>query len=377
VIKTFKYRIESSNKTLTTANEWLRLCCDLYNACLQQRVVAYKSNKKVIHCFQQQKELTQLKKEVIEYKSVGSQVLQDVIERLDKTFYMFLSKVGRSQYKSGYPRYKSYNRYNSFTLKNCGWVLTGKYLDIYNLGRFKLRLSREIIGNIKTVTIIKSNIGKWYACFACDCVDEVKLSDINKEVGIDLGIKSFIVDSDCNIVENPKYLINAGRKIVIKHNVVNRRVKGSNRRIKSRIILSKLHEKVYNQRKDFIHKLSTFYIRNYDKIYVEDLNIIGMVKNRRLSQSISDSGWGKFIRYLEYKAEEAGRQVIKIPRFEPSSKTCSVCGSINDNLKLSDRQWLCENCGTLHDRDLNAAKNIKRVGQTHQALTKENTLSVA
>jgi putative transposase len=143
------------------------------------------------------------------------------------------------------------------------------------------------------------------------------------------------------------------------------------------LLVAKAHEKVTNQRNDFLHKVANHYITNYGVICIEDLNIKGMSKNHHLAKSISDASWGKFFELLSYKAEEAGRLVIKVPRFEPTSKTCSQCGAVNQELKLSDRQWVCKSCGVLHDRDYNAAKNICRVGQTLQESTYGNTQSVS
>jgi putative transposase len=290
--------------------------------------------------------------------------------RLDKAYKAFFKRVSAG-YKAGLPRFKNKNRYDSFTLTQTGWKLDGKYLTIKKVGIFKIKLSRPIGGTIKTITIKRSN-DKWYACFSCDNVPEKQYAPSKKEIGIDVGLKSFAVDSDGKVTDNPKYLDRVQRKLRIKQRTLSRRKKGSTRRSRACKQVTNIHEKVRNQRKDFLHKLSSNYVKNNQKIYVENLNVKGMVRNHNLSRSISDAGWSTFISMLEYKAEEAGRQVVKIPRFEPSSKTCSVCGSINDNLKLSDRQWICENCGTLHDRDFNAAKNILMVGQTIHELTYTN-----
>ncbi len=269
------------------------------------------------------------------------------------------------------------DRYDSFTLKHNSWKLDGKYLSIKKTGRFKLRLSRPIKGNIKTVTIRRESTGKWYASFSCDNVSEKRLPESDKIIGIDVGIKSFLVDSEGNKIDNPQYFRQSEGLLRQRQRVLSRRVKGSHRRRKARIIVAKAHEKVKNQRQDFLHKIAYSYVQNYGTLVFESLNVKGMVRNHSLAKSISDSSWGTFYGLVEYKAEEAGRQVIRIPRFEPSSKMCSECGEINQELKLSDRQWICKSCGVLHDRDYNAAKNIRRVGQTLQESTYENTQSVS
>jgi putative transposase len=249
------------------------------------------------------------------------------------------------------------------------WKLDGKYLIIRNVGRFKLRLSRPIEGNIKTVTIRRETSGKWYVCFSCDKVPEHKLEPSVKTVGIDVGIKSFIVDSDGHREFNPTFFRQAEKQLKVRQRVLCRRGRNSNGRKDARILVAKAHEKVSNQRNDFLHKVANHYVGKYGVIYIEDLNISGMVKNHHLAKSINDASWGKFFELLSYKAEEAGRKVVKVPRFEPTSKTCSECGAINQELTLADRQWVCKSCDTSHDRDYNAAKNIHRVGQTLQEQT--------
>ena len=375
--KTYKYRLLGNKQTFAKANNWLILCQRLYNVALEQRISIYRQNKSSISCYSQMNQLPELKAEFPEYQAVGSQILQEVIERLDRAYKAFFIRVKKGGGKAGFPRFKSRDRYNSFTLKQSGWRLEDKYLTILNMGRFKLRLSRPIEGNIKTVTIHREAIGYWYALFSCDKVPERKLGSLDKSVGIDVGIKSFCVDSDSNQVDNPKYFRNTEKQLRVRQRVLSRRVKGSRGRKDARLLVAKAHEKVTNQRNDFLHKVAKHYITNYGVICIEDLNIQSMSKNHHLSKSISDAGWGRFFELLNYKAEEAGRTIVKVPRFEPTSKTCSQCGAVNQELKLSDRQWVCKSCGILHDRDYNAAKNILRVGQTLQELTYENTQSVS
>jgi putative transposase len=373
--KTFKYQIYANQDTLSKAENWVGLCRRLYNCALSERIYAYKMQGTTIRCFTQIKELPQMKKENIEYNGVNAQVLQEVIERLDRAYQEFFRQLKYG--KAGFPRFKGKNRYSSFTLKQNGWKLDGKYLVVTNIGTFKIKLSRQIEGDIKTITIKKTSIGKWFAYFNCDNMPDKKLPKSDKVVGIDVGIKSFLVDSDGSKVDNPKYYRKSERLLRRRQRVLSRRKKGSNSRRKARISVAKAHEKVTNQRRDFLHKVSTSYIKGYGTLIFEDLNISGMVKNHHLAKSISDSGWGMFYGLCSYKAEEAGRNIIRIPRFEPTSKTCSECGAINQELKLSDRNWLCKSCGIYHDRDFNAAKNIKRVGQTQQELTYGSSQSVS
>ena len=374
--KTFRYRLLGNKQTFAKAEEWLGLCQRLYNAGLEQRISAYRGSRISLSSYSQMNELPGLKVAFPEYREVDAQVLQDVLDRLDKAYRAFFRRIKKGE-KPGFPRFRGRERYDSFTLKQTSWKLDGRYLSIRNVGRFKLRLSRPVEGDIKTAAIRREATGKWYVCLSCDKVSEKRLPVSDRPVGIDVGIKSFLVDSDGKKVENPAYLRKTERLLRQRQRTLCRRVKGSQGRRNARILVAKSHEKVKNQRNDFLHKTANEYVRNFGLICVEDLNIRGMVKNHHLAKSISDAGWGTFIELVEYKAEEAGRTLIRIPRFEPSSKTCSDCGAINKELKLSDRQWVCQSCGLLHDRDYNAAKNIRRVGLALQERTYASTQSVS
>ena len=375
--RTYRYRIYANREVLGKAERWLFLCRRLYNTALEQRITIYRQKKGSISCYNQIRQLPDLKAGFPEYGEVGSQVLQEVLERLDKAYQSFFRRVRNGDGKVGFPRFKGRYRYDSFTLKQAGWNIDGRYLSVRNVGRFKLKLSRQIIGDIKTVTIRREATGKWYVCFSCADVPERVLEKFTNSIGLDVGIKSFLVDSEGNRVDNPTYFRQSERLLRRRQRRLCRRVKGSSRRGKGRMLVAKAHEKVKNQRNDFLHKVANQYIAQYGVIFIEDLNVKGMVRNHHLSKSIADSSWGKFFELLFWKAEEAGRTLTRIPRFEPSSKTCCDCGAINKDLTLNDRQWVCQACGVLHERDFNAARNIRRVGQTLQAITKEDALCVA
>lgn len=360
--KTFKYRIYASKETIAKAENWLNMCCDLYNACLDQRITAYRSKRENIAGFDQANELTDVKDKNLEYKLVNSQVLQGVTERLHKAYQNFFRRVEQGSEKPGFPRFKSKSRYDSFTLKNTGWELENRYLWIKNIGRFKMNLSREIQGTIKTITIQRTSTGKWYANFSCDNVPLKLLSENNKVIGLDVGIKSYLVDSEDNPpIDNPKYLKNTLKELRVKQRKLSRAKKGSNRRKKSKLAVSKTYEKIANQRRDFQHKLAHDYVQKYGIIVYEKLQIRNMVKNPHLSRDINDCAWGQFFGFLDCEAEEAGRLIIKDnPR--NTSKKCHVCGYINKELTLADREWTCPKCGTHHDRDRNASYNHRDYG---------------
>lgn len=364
--KAYKYRIYGNKETIKNATKWLELCCNLYNSSLEERINSYKGDQKGISCNSQMLSLKSIKKEFPDYKEVGSQVLQDVLQRLDKAYQAFFRRVKNGE-KAGFPRFKSKYRYDSFTLKQAGWKLNGKYLVIKNVGKFKIKLSRQIEGTIKTVTIRRTLSGKWFVCFSCDNVPIRKFPNTRREVGIDVGIKNFSVDSEGKCMENPKYFRQSERLLRIRQRRLARRKKGSVRRRNAKILVAKTHEKIANQRSDFLHKLANYYIKSFNKISIEDLSIRGMVHNRHLSKSIMDASWGIFFNYLSYKAEEAGRIIVKVVP-NGTSQICSRCGEVVPK-DLSVRIHNCLNCGLKIDRDLNASLNIYRLGQSRQATT--------
>lgn len=359
--RTFKYRIYANRKTTDKLEKWLELCRELYNSALAERIYAWKMQSKYLRFYDQAKEIPEIKKTFIEYKEINSEALRTPLKQLEWTFRRFI--IQRQQGKwMGLPRFKGKNRYNSITFEQSGWHLNKHLLYIHRIGHFKIKLSREIEGNIKTITIRKTITNKWFACFNCDNVPNKILPKSNKVIGIDMGIKSYLTDSEGKHVENPKWLRQAEKVLKRRQRILSRRVKGSKRKTKAHLLVVKKHEKIVNQRNDFLHKLANDYIQNYDTIITENLSIKNMVKNHKLANAISDCSWGRFYDYLNYKAEEAGKMVIKNYRFNPTSKTCNSCGEIKHSLKLSDREWVCLKCGTLHDRDINAAKNILSMG---------------
>ncbi len=357
--KTFKYRINASAATLQEAERWINLCRNLYNCALEERIEAYRLQRVSLSGYTQMLELPDIKVAFPEYKEVNSQVLQECVTRLDLAFKAFFRRCKHGE-NPGFPRFKGKNRYNSFTLKNTGWHLDGRYLWVHNVGRFKMRLSRPIQGDIKRVTISRTQSGKWYASFSCDNIDEVPLEPNDKVVGVDVGIHYFVADSEGQVVDNPKFLKQSEKQLRMRQRRLSRRKKGSKRRNKARILVAKAHEYVVNQRRDFQHKVVNEYIRRYGTICIENLIIKNMVKNPHLSKSISDASWSSFFEMLRYKAEYAGRVVIEVPPHN-SSQICSSCGQIVAK-SLSVRTHICPYCGCVLDRDVNAALNHKHRG---------------
>lgn len=367
--KTYKYKAKVNKKTHSNAMGWLSLCQKLYNTCIEQRRWLYNHRKQSLSAYYQSNQLKALKAEFPEFKKVGSQVLQDVTDRVGKAYKLFYSNLKASNGLAGLPRFKSFDRYKSFTLKQTGWTLKGRYLTIKNVGVFKLHMSREIEGDIKTVTV-KRCVDGWYVLFSCDNVPLPEYKPFEKDdVGIDVGISSFLTDSEGNKVKSPNYFRNSESLLRKKQRKLARRKKGSERRKAARKLVAKQHQKVQRQRKDFLFKTAKQYIDKYGVIVIEKLKIKNMVRNHCLAKSISDAGWGIFKEVLRFKAEEAGRVVIEVnPQY--TSQDCSRCGN-RVQKDLSVRVHECSECGLVIDRDHNAAINIKNsaVGQTVCALT--------
>ena len=343
--KTFKFRIYPTKTQERTLDYWLYLCRKLYNAMLEQRQIAREQHRR-IGKFDQMKEFSDLKATMPEYAQIGSHVLQDVAKRLDKSFQRFFKGAG-------YPKFQGRNRYDSFTFPDqAGWKLKDSKLNITNCGLLKVRWSREIEGDIKTVTI-KRRAGQWCVCFSCDNVPAPAYPTTNKAVGIDLGIEALATTSDGERFENAKYL-----KRKLKHlRRLNRKLarqknKASNRRKKTIRQLQRLHLKIANQRADANHKASTILVRENAEIHMERISPEFMLKNHRLAQAASDVGWGQFKIFLQSKAAAAGKKIVeKNPR--NTSQECSGCGQMVPK-KLSERWHECE-CGTSLHRDHNAA----------------------
>jgi putative transposase len=294
-----------------------------------------------------------------EYAAIHSQVLQDVLTRLDKTYQAFFRRVKAGQ-TPGIPRYQGRNRYHSFTYKQFGHGarLDNGFLALSKIGQVALRWSRLVEGTPKTVTI-SQEAGGWYAIISCADVTAQPLPLTGRETGIDVGLKVFLITADGEAVENPR-LHRRGEKKLKANKRVSRRKKASKRRGKAVRQLGKAHQTVTRQRADFHHKTALMLLRQYDAIYLEDLRVANMVRNCQLAQSISDASWAPCRSIREAKAAGAGRRVVAVPPAY-TSQDCSGCGTRVPK-SLSGRTHVCTSCAQVMDRDENAARNIQAAG---------------
>ena len=329
----------------------------MYNWALAQRREAWVQEKKSVNYAKTCKALTELKEspEKAWLNEVSSVCLQQSLRNLDVAFVNFFKKRG------GYPAFKSRKNGGSARFLDNAFRIEGDSLFLAKIKTpLKVVWSRKLSGEPSQCVVSQNAAGQWFASFLCE-EEIVKLAPVNKKIGVDLGIETFASTSDGQKFGQPKRIRKLRKKLARLQRQHSRKKKGSKNREKARHKVARLHQHIADVRKDFLHKLSTKLIRENQTIALEDLAVKNMVKNRKLSCCISEQGWRDFRTMLEYKAEWYGRELIIVDRFWPTSKTCSCCGR-KTNLSLDMRKWTCE-CGAMHDRDINAAKNILAAGQ--------------
>jgi len=328
----------------------------IYNHFLNERKEQYQADKKTDNYYAQAKTLTELKKQedTIWLKEVNSQTLQFALRSLDTAYVNFFRGNAK------FPRFKSRKNKNTFTVPQHTKVVDGRiYAPKFKSG-IKVNIRREIKGEIGKFTISKTPTGKYFVSILTE-QEYTPSKKTNKSIGIDLGLKDFAITSDGIKYKNNRYTKRYERQLKKAQQHLSRKQKGSNGFEKQKLKVAKIHEKITNTRQDVLHKVSNDIVSNYDVICLEDLNVKGMIKNRKLSKHIADASWGTFVRFVEYKADWNNKTVVKINRWYPSSKTCNVCGYVNQDLNLSIREWTCKN-GHKLDRDLNASQNILKEG---------------
>lgn len=351
MLKAFKYRLLQNESQKVLLNKHIGASRFVYNLALECKQMAWAGNKVNLSCFALHGQLKDLKAECEWLKEINSQSLQQSITNLDKAYTAFFKG------QNSFPKFKKKSNGGSFNIPQNVLLENGKLI----IPKFKkgidIVLHRPIKGEIRQATISRTPTGKYFVSILCETGENIKPKAKIKEnttIGIDLGIKTYLVASDGKEFDNPKFLRKAQNKLKY---VQRKYSKHKGKITKHRLTI--LHEKIANQRKDFLHKTSSELIKSHDTVCIEDLAVSNMVKNHKLAQSISDAGWSMFVTMLEYKAEWYGKNILKIGRFEPSSKLHANCGHINKELKPSDREWTCPKCSEVVSRDFNAAINIK------------------
>jgi putative transposase len=327
-----------------------------WNEALAKSQELYRETGKGLNYHAMAVRLPKLKQKHEWLKDADSQALQQSLQNLSRAFENFFAKRGK------YPRFKSKHGRQSIQYPQ-RVKLEGPRVYFPKVGWVRCIVHREIIGRVKTVTVSRNCCGQFHASILADDDSELPpVSTDGKAIGIDVGLTHLAVTSDGSKFSNPRHLRKADRNLKRKQRSLSRKKKGSKRRDKARRLVARAHERVACARKDHLHKLSRRIVNENQVIVVEDLHVKGMMKNHNLAKAISDVGWRMLIGFVEYKADRAGKAFVKCGRWFPSSKACSSCGCIKDNMSLDVRAWTCPNCGAVHDRDINAAKNIRDEG---------------
>lgn len=370
MIKSFKYRLNPSKSQILQIEKTFGCCRYVYNWALNLKIKTYQSEKRSLTAIDLCKQLTLLKKDEnhLWLNEVSNECLQLSIRCMDSAFTKFFRE------HTGFPKFKS-KHHNKSSFKNINSVridFDNSRIKLPIVGWVNFYKNRSFEGKIGTVTVSKSTTGKYYVSILVEDGNPLpeKFPIISTtSVGIDVGLKDFAVLSNGQVFQNPKYLEKSSKRLSCLQRRLSRKKKGSNRYKRAKLTVAICHERIRNRRSDFLHKVSKKIISENQAVIIEDLSVEGMLKNHCLAKGISSVAWSDFFRMLQYKSEWNGVNLIRVGQFEPSSKMCS-CGHIYKDLKLSDRVWICPNCGSKNDRDLLAAQNIKKFG-----LEKQNLLS--
>ena len=363
--KAYKFRIYPNKEQQVLFAKTFGCVRLVYNHWLDRKIKQYEDDKTTLTYASCAKELAEMKKkdEYLFLQEVDSISLQQSLRHLDTAFQNFFK-----QPKTGFPRFKSkkYNQNSYSTVCINGNIsISNGYLKLPKIGQVKLKQHRNIPSNytLRSVTVSQTPSGKYYASILFEYENQVQKQEMYDFLGLDFSMHELYKDSNGNEPAYPRYYRQAEKRLKREQRKLSKMQKGSKNRDKQRIKVAKLHEKVANQRKDFLHKQSRQITNAYDCVCVEDLDMKAMSQSLNFGKSVSDNGWGMFVTFLKYKLEEQGKKLVKVDKFFASSQTCSICGYVNKKTKnLSIRAWDCPECGTHHDRDLNAAINIRNEG---------------
>lgn len=369
MIRAYKFRVYPNKKQERQLYKEFEASKFVYNYYLDKSIKYYQDNKndakkKSLNFYDWCKDLTLIKKEKdkIWLSEVASQNLIQTLRDLDHAYKNFFINIKKMKY-FGFPKFKKSKLSVRYHNNSCFYIRNEHKIKLSKIGKMKVIDYTPAYGRVIRMTISKSKDGKWFISISVEQKDKNIIKNKKKnEIGIDVGIKSFLVDSNGNKIDNPKFLEKSEYILKKAQRQLSKKKKGSNNREKQILILSKKHSKIVNQRSNFLHQLSTKMIKENTLIVREDLSVKCMVKNNKLAKSISSASWSEFFKMLEYKGLINNCNVIKIGKFEPSSKRCNDCGHILDKLDLNIREWECPNCHNILDRDINAAKNILDIG---------------
>lgn len=366
MLKAIKLRLYPNDEQVDYINKQLGCCRFVYNQCLQFRKDSYQINNISISSSDSIKYLVPLKQQYQWLTDVHSKVLQQSVRDMNKAYDNFF------KLKKGYPKFKSKHDYKQSCRfpKDAFIGIRGNRIDLIKVLKdihFKCSIKDERYLNknqdkVSSLTLTKDNTGKYYLSVLIDKPNEIRQHS-NNIIGIDLGIKDFIVTSTGEVFENLHFKKTECDRLKRLQRRLSKKQKGSNNKEKARIKLAKLNEKIRNRKINYLHEVTNALLNENQVIVMEDLNVKGMVKNHKLAESISEMNFGEFRRILEYKSKWYGRELVFVDRWFPSSKRCNHCGYINNRLKLSDREWICAECGEVIDRDYNAALNILEEGK--------------
>lgn len=360
---TYRYRLNPTVAQETLLNQFAGARRFVWNWALHRKKSHYQQTGETLSYHHLAGELTRLKQqpETAWLREMDSQSLQQALRDLDSAYQHFFRRLKRGEKKKGFPKYQTRKTDTPRFRIPQRVRLTEDVVSVPKLGLIRAVVHRPLIGVTKGATFKREPDGHWYVCLVVEQQAAPRSArPVQRHVGVDVGLKSLIVCSTGQTVANPRWYRRQTGKLRRAQKALSRTVRGSRNRGRARLVVARLHQKIKNQRADFLHKLSSELVRHHDLVSIEDLSIRGLAKTK-LAKSVLDAGWGMFRDMLEYKADRNDSYVVAIGRFFASSKTCGVCGLVNADLTLADRVWTCA-CGVHHDRDLNAARNIDQEG---------------